>query len=259
MSSYLKSEFYRLIHNKWSYLFIGICSLLLLSSNIVLAAVKSTDSSFQYANTYFSFSNAYTNMLMVFILCILVAIMIFGNEHNNHTMKNSITYGIPRGTIFIGKFFIQIIYAIIALAIISAVHILSGYLMLENSGPKQFEIYLRTCLACLPFFIFGLATANTFAFVIEGTGGAVAASCGIMFAFPLVCNLLAMRFQVFRKLAELLPMNVISSTKYDMVKKTITMFWDKKDGLLNCWALGIIQTVLIVGIGYLLFRRKEIK
>lgn len=49
MSNYFKSEVYRLIHEKWTYLFIGMCSMLLLASNIVLAAVSQTDGSFTYA------------------------------------------------------------------------------------------------------------------------------------------------------------------------------------------------------------------
>ncbi|HEY5585267.1 MAG TPA: ABC transporter permease [Ruminiclostridium sp.] len=259
MSSYLKSEFYRLIHYKWTYLFIGICSVLLLSSNIVLAVVRSTDSSFPYATTKFSFSNAYNNMPIVFILCIMLAIMIFGNEHNNHTMKNCVTYGIPRGTIYLGKFLVQIAYAIIAFMIIIGVHILSGYLLLENSGPKEFELLIRTSLACLPFFIFGLATTNAFVFILEGVGSAVSVSCGIMLAFPLICNLLGMRFQAFEKLGGFLPWNIMSSIEYNQAEHTLHMFWDTATGFRNCWVFGIIQTVLIVGIGYLLFRKKEIK
>jgi len=259
MSNYFKSEIYRLIHNKWTYLFMGICSLLLLASNIVLAAVKYTDSSFTYATTDFSFSNAYTSMQMVFLLCITVSFIVFDNEYKNSTMKNSITYGIQRGTIYFGKLFIQILYAIAAFAIIIGIHILSAYLMLENSGLNELETYIRSCLACLPFFIFGLAAANAFAFVIEGTGGAVAASSGVMVAFPLICTLLGMRFWIFQKLGELLPWNMIGSAKYDAVKKVLLMYWDTDSGFLNCWVSGIIQAVLIVGIGYVLFSRKEIK
>ncbi len=259
MSNYLKSEFYRLIHYKWTYLFIAICSLLLLSSNIVLAAVKTTDSHFPYATTKFSFSNAYSNYAMVFILCIMVAIMIFGNEHGNHTMKNCVTYGIPRGTIYLGKLIVQVIYAIIAFVIIIGVHIISAYCLLENSGPKEFELLIRTSLACLPFLIFGLATTNAFAFILESTGSAVAASCGIMFAFPLICNLLAKRFLAFEKLSEFLPLNIISSIEYDQAEGALKMYWDTTAGFRNCWVFGIIQTVLIAGIGYLLFRKKEIK
>ncbi|MEN6312878.1 MAG: ABC transporter permease [Clostridiaceae bacterium] len=259
MSNYFRSEIYRLIHNKWTYLFLGMCSMLLLASNIVLAAVKHTDSNFTYATTYFAFSFAYTSMQTVLLLCITVSFIVFDNEYKNSTMKNSITYGIQRGTIYFGKLFIQILYAIAAFVIIIGIHILSAYLMLENSGPNELEAYIRSCLACLPFFIFGLAAANTFAFLIEGTGGAVTASGTVIVAFPMVCNLLGKRFVIFNKLSELLPWNMIGSVKYDAVKKVLLMYWDTDPGFLNCWVSGIIQAVLIVGIGYVLFRRKEIK
>lgn len=259
MFSYIKSEFYRLFRNKGSYLFIVICSLLLLSSNVVLAIVKSTDSKFPYATTDFSLSNVYTNMIMVFILCIMVSIMVFGNEHNNHTMKNCISYGISRRTIYFGKLIVQILYAFVAFTIILGIHVASGYLLLENSGPQPLEVLLRTCFACLPLFLFGLAVANCFVFVIESVGSAIAASCGIMIVLPLVTQLLGMRFVFFEKFSEILPANIINAADFDPIKQEITFYWSTNTGLLNCWSLGMIQMVLFVLIGYVLFNRKEIK
>jgi ABC-type transport system involved in multi-copper enzyme maturation permease subunit len=198
-------------------------------------------------------------MAIVYILCISVSLLVFGNEHSNHTMKNTVTYGIPRGNIYFGKIFVQIMYAIIAFAIIAGVHVSSSYLLLENSASNDLNIYIRTFLACLPFFVFGLACANTFSFILEGSGGAVAASSGIMLAFPLVCNLLGMKFEVFAELGKLLPANIINFTHYDAAAEAMIMYWDTSAGFANCWLYGMVQTIIIVTIGYLLFRRKEIK
>jgi ABC-type transport system involved in multi-copper enzyme maturation permease subunit len=239
-------------------LFIGICSLLLLSSNVVLAACKWTDKEFSYATTDFSFSNVTGNMAMVYILCMVVTGMIFGNEHTNHTMKNSVSYGIPRGTIYFGKLLVQIAYSIIAVAIIVGVHIASGYLLLENSGVKDLNLLLRACTACIPLFIFGLAVTNCFVFNIEGFG-AIAASSGIMIALPLVCNLLGMKFNLFRKFAEILPWNMITSGGYNEATKTIVSYWTAGDGYRNCWIYGLIQVLVVAVLGYMAFRKKEIK
>jgi len=259
MISYMKSELYRLLRNRGSYLFIIICSLLLLGSNTVLAIVNSTDSNFGYATTSFAFTNVETNMIMIFLLCIMVSNMVFGNEHNNHTMKNCISYGISRGTIYFSKLIVQILYAMVAFTIIIGSHVISSYLLLENSGPQSLELLLRTCFACLPFFLFGLAVTNCFVFIIESVGGAIAASCGVMIVIPLICGLLGMRFSFFEKLGNILPSNIINGGGYDPVKQEIFFYWSTNAGLAKCWIYGMIQMILFVLIGFVLFRKKEIK
>ena len=200
MSSYIKSEFYRLIRNRATYLFIGICSVILMSSNVVLAAVKYAESDFPYATTRFSYGNLNSSMNMVFLLCIMVGSVIFGNEHNNHTMKNCVSYGIPRGTIYFSKFIVEIVYSLFAFTIITGFHLISANLLLENSGPGTFTLLLHTLFACLPLLLSALATTNCFVFIIEGTGSGIAAIVGVLVAIPTVSNLLAMKFDFFSQL-----------------------------------------------------------
>lgn len=259
MSNYLKSELYRIFHSKFTYFFILISSGLLLSSNVMLAIIKYSDEAFPYATTKFSLGNVYTNIMLVYLLCVMVANMIFGNEHYNHTFKNTVSYGIPRGQIYLGKFIVEVIYALIALVIILGVHIGSAYLLLENSGPEHLEILLRAYFACIPLFLSALAITHCFSFIIESVGNAISAAIGIITALPLVCNLLAMRFEFFQKVAEFLPWNIISSGSFDEVNNVIVFYWSTEEGLRNCWIYGILQMLLFFVIGYMVFRKKEIK
>jgi ABC-2 type transport system permease protein len=258
MSSYVKSEFYRLVHYKWTYLFIGICSTLLLSSNIVLAVCKYVDSTFPYATTKFSFSNVYSSMAFVFILCIAVTGMIFGNENNHHTMKNSISYGISRGTIYFGKLLIQIIYAIIAFTVIISIFVVSAYFLLENSGPEHLNVLIRAVLASLPLFIFALATTNCFIFIIEGSG-MIMASCGVLIIIPLISNFLGMKFKFFAEVGNYLPYNILNDVTFNEVGKVLELYWGTSVGFRNCWIVGIVGTIFIAMIGFFVYRKKEIK
>lgn len=259
MNSYIKSEFYRLLRNKWTYLFIGICSSLLVSSNIVLAAVKSTEASFPYATTGFSLSNFYTSQAMVFLLCVTVASLVFGGEYTNHTMKNSISYGISRGHIYFGKLIVEIIYAVIAFLIITGFHVATAYLLLENSGPKELELLLRTCFVSLPLLLFALAATNCFVFIIDSTGAAITAIMGLLLALPMVSSLLGMKFDLFQKLANVLPWNMLNNISFDYEAHQLILPWSGNTGYCNYWLSGSIQMVLIAFIGYSVFRGKEIK
>lgn len=258
MLNYLKSEIYRILHSKSSYLFIAICSLLLVSSNVLLAIIKHSEDTFQYANTAFSIANVSSSFTFVFLLCMMVAGNVFNNEHNNHTFKNCVSYGITRGTIYFGKLIIQFLYSIIAFAIIIGLHVASAYLLLEHSNLGEMNLLFETSVAVLPLLFFALATANCFYFIIEGTGGAVAATCGIIIAIPTVFNFLGMKFEIIKKISNVLPWNLLNTVDYDFTNKTVKLFWDT-NGSLYYWIAGMLQMLLFVILGFVLFNRQEIK
>ncbi|HWT73910.1 MAG TPA: ABC transporter permease [Mobilitalea sp.] len=258
MLNYLKSEFYRILRSRATYLFIAVCSVLLLSSNIVLALVKRSDETFTYANTAFSIANVYTSFGFVFILCIMVTGIIFNNENSNHTFKNCVSYGITRGTIYFGKLIIQIMYAIVAFLVIIGVHVASAYLLLDNSGPKELDMLFQVSLAAIPLLLFVIAVANCFYFIMEGTGGAVAATCGVILALPIISGFLGMKFELIRKFADILPWNLLSSINYDLGGHTVKLFWST-NGYQNYWIAGMLQMIVFVVLGYSFFAKKEIK
>lgn len=259
MISYIKSELYRILHNKWSYLFILICSALLVSSNVVLAVVQLSEDTFRYANTAFAVASFINSISLVFIICIMVGSMIFGNEHGNHTMKNSISYGISRGTIYFSKLFIEILYSIIAFIIITASDVVSAYLLLEHSHVNELNELWKLFAACLPIFLFVLGTVNCFAFILESTGAAIGAEVGLAIAFPLICGMLGQKFEFFRNLARVLPWNMINAISIPAKPYNIILPWEGNAGYYNCWVAGIVQMVIIVAIGYIILRKKEIK
>lgn len=259
MISYIKSEYYRIFRNKWTYLFILICSALLVSSNVVLAVVNASEENFPYATTKFAISMFYSNFTIVFILCIAITALVFGNEHNNHTMKNSVSYGISRGNIFFGKFIVEVIYSILAFVIIGAIDIGTAYLLLENSGVDHMFLLLRACAAALPLFIVAIAITNSFLFTIESSGASNAASVGLLLALPLVCNMLGMKFTFFLELAKLLPWNMIYYMGFDVEKFQLTLLWGGINGYGYYWLIACVEVIIVSIIGFVIFKKKEIK
>ncbi len=258
MSRYIKSELYRLLHVKGTYLFVIINTLLLISSSILLASIKLSDSKFPYANTAFSFSMVVTSMIMVLFLCIVVSNNVFSNEYNNHTMKNSISFGMTRGTLYFGKLIVQVIYALIAFVIIIGVHIITAYLLLDNSDISNLKLLINVCIICLPLFLFSIGLTNCFAFFFEGTGATIGSTVGIMLALPLMSNLLAMKFEIFKKFAEILPYNMIQAIHFDFKTNTFTTLWGA-DSYRNFWIIGLVEMLVFVIIGYIAFRKREVK
>lgn len=259
MINYIRSEFYRLLRNRSAYLFILVCSALITSAHVLLAVVAHNEPNFPYATTDFALSLFYTGLSIVFLLCITVASIIFGNEHTNHTLKNSISYGINRGSIYFGKLIVEMIYALIAFAIITGVDIGSAYLLLEDSGPESLEVLFRTSFVALPQLLFALAATNCFLFIIESNGAAIAAIIGLTVAYPIVNGYLGLKFDIFAKLNRILPWNIVNNIVFDHEKMSLIQPWAGKDGYTNSWLFGILQMVLLVLIGFVVFRRKEVK
>ena len=261
MISYIKSELYRILHNKGTYLFILICSALLISVNVILALVGHGDETFRYDNTGFSLPLLYTSFSMIFILCISVTSIVFGNEHNHHTMKNTVSYGISRGSIYFGKLITAFIYALTAFLIIVGLFILSSYALLENSHSQDLVRLFKVCLVALPLLLFAVAASNCFFFLIESTGGAITTIVIILVAFPEISNYLAMKFKFFQMLAKILPWNLISNISFDFQTDSPNLLlpWEGMSGYYNYWLFGILQLVLFALLGYVVFRRKEIK
>ncbi len=258
MSSYLKSEFYRVIHSSWTYAFVAICSFLLLSSNVLLATMNSIDSNFLYGNTKFAYGNVYTSLGIVLILCIAVSNMVFGNEIGNHTLKNTISYGISRKSIFLGKLIVQVIYAAISLIIILTIYSISTELLLDSSGSAEFIRMLRACAAAFPLLVAGLTITNCFVFNMKSSGSVITAFI-IMAAVPFVVNILAMKFELFQTLAKYIPLNILNDGFFDEQTHTVKLYWDTTSGFITCWIVGIVWTLAFIIIGYSAFSKKEIK
>jgi ABC-type transport system involved in multi-copper enzyme maturation permease subunit len=258
MINYIRSEFYRLLRNRGAYFFILVCSALITSAHVVLAAVAHKEAGFSYANTSFAFSLFFGSLPAVFLLCVTVVSIVFGNEYSNHTLKNSISYGISRGSIYFGKLIVEIIYAMIAFAIITGVDIGTAYLLLEDSGPDSLELLFKFSFVALPELLFSLAATNCFLFILESNGAAIAAIMGTTVAYPIVNQYLGLKFDIFAKLNTILPWNIINKINFDDKLQMIAP-WAGKDGYTNCWLFGMLWMVIFVLIGFVVFRRKEVK
>ncbi len=257
MLNYLKSEIYQIVHRKAPYVFIFICSGLLIAMNLVLHQVGSGDVNFSYNTTEFAFSMIYTNLYFILVLCITVSAIIFGEEFQNHTLKNNVSFGISRGTIFVSKMILELVYALIAFAFILGCFIGSAYLLLENSGLVELEHLLKGCLAGIPLFIFVLALCNTLYALVEKTGLSLGIAVIIIIVIPIIINEFANRYEVAQRIGEYLPINMISAYRY--TEAGFSADWLKSDVILKYYGVGLLYSVIALIIGFIIFRKKEIK
>lgn len=103
MLNYMKSEWYRQRNNRGLQNTILVCLGLIILMVAVLAFFGRRPG-FAYANTYFAFNGIFTSMSGIFPLTLVFAGFMENNSRNRQSpLKNSVAFGIPRSSIYLGK------------------------------------------------------------------------------------------------------------------------------------------------------------
>lgn len=259
MLNYIKSEVYRNLRSKGNYIFLFSCMAFVIFLNVVLVLFAKQDPKFPYANTYFSFTSLYSSMTFPLTLCLILAATVFGQEHKNHTLKNAISYGIERHNIYFGKFIVLIFIALINLVLISGAFIISGLLLLENSGAIYLQELIRALAACTPLFLISVTVAYCFLFAFESETTAAVWWLVIMVIAPKVFELLGHRIEILNKLATAMPWNIVKNITQGSEARRFIFYWSSQQGFINCFIIGIVGTLIFYLLGLKMFKKVEIK
>lgn len=257
MMNYMKSEFYRVMHNKGIYMITGVLAILSLALNLVLwwFARKGP---FRYATTSFSFSNLVANPMIFCVMGVIIGIYLYEGNRKNGNLKNAIGFGISRVEIFAGQCVVSVTTALAAMVAILSVFIVSAKLLLEESGP----VVLKDLLTEVPAVLFIAAACMisviicieffekfTIGIVIWGT---------IWFIIPKVFFYLGLRYEAFYKIAMWMPENIFGTSGMLVNTSQCITAWATPGNMLRCVLAGIIGMVVFLAAGVVLLRKKEL-
>lgn len=146
--NYVKSEFYRVSHDKGVYYFTAIIAILAFLLNAILGWFGKVDGvSFRYATTSFSYSNLVANPMVFCVMGAVVGIIFYEGNRKNENLKNTIAFGISRTKIFFGECIVATVTAAASLIAVLAVYIVSAIIFLEHTGPVSLTDLLTEVLA----------------------------------------------------------------------------------------------------------------
>ncbi|MEG2193997.1 MAG: ABC transporter permease [Terrisporobacter sp.] len=259
MINYLKSEVYRNIRNKGNYIFLLGCIAFVIFLNIVLSMFLKSDHNFPYATTKFSFSSLYSSMAAPIILCVPLVSIVFGQELKNHTLKNTISYGIPRNQIYLVKFIMILLISLINLILVSGVHIISGYLLLQDSGVFYLNELIRALIACIPLFLVSVSLAHCLYFTSNNENSVMVWWVIIMIVIPTLLAMLGNRIAILGTISEWMPWNIVGNITQGEGTHSLMMYWCTQKGLINCFIAGIVGTLIFYIFGMKKFEKLEIK
>ena len=158
MLNYIKSECYRVMHSRSTYVMTGIMAVLPVLFHIILyvtGVASSTTQDFPYDITSFSFSFLAGSPMLFTYAGLIVAAVLYEEEHKNGNMKNAVAFGISREKLFLGKCITAVLTATVIMALVLTAYIGSAWFLLEHTGPTSLKIILTEIPA-----VYGTAVAS---------------------------------------------------------------------------------------------------
>ena len=250
MLKYMNAEFYKVCHRKYPLGFLAVilggiaCMLLLLKYNVGPGA----DFSFLAGALVFVLS---TGLYLVVLTCD----MVFSDQYKHNTLKNEVSYGIPRWRIYLGKLAAAVITAVVLCVIILAFY-LGLCLLLFPLGEGVGETMTalgQALLMSFPLWLGGLGFFLMLLFLMKGSTAAsivyvlltAVLGGGFLELFSALMPKLAPVFQLIQK--------CLLTTPFDRLIR------EGAAGLIPyAWMLGMSWFILSTLVGLLLFRKREI-
>lgn len=259
MINYIKSEIYRVSHDKGIYCFIAILTVLTIIMNALLGWFGKMDgASFTYDTTSFSYSNLVANPMVFCVMGAVVGIILYDGNRKNGNLKNTIAFGITRTKVFAGECIVATITAAVSLIIVLTVYITSAIIFLEHTGPVSLTDLLTEIPAVLLVAVASLISGIV---CIEACGKD---SIGIIvwfiiwFIVPKIFFYLGLRVDIFRSIAMWMPENFFGTSGMSVNMSQSITAWGTAKGMAKCIISGVIGIIVFSLSGVVLLRKREL-
>ncbi len=201
----------------------------------------------------FTLSDCIDGMMVVipFIGCILLLVigdLVFGDELVCRTLKNSVSSGMGRGTVYFGKLAAEVLFSLAGLAAAVASLLGTGLVLLPWAAEELPEMLRKLfCLlaGCLPLWVGLLAVLNFLMFVLRNS--VAIAGISILAFFSGTFFFAALPVQ--NPMDFYLPAWLVQVVQYPVTGEVLA--W--------CWGIGLLYTAAFSLLGYLCFFRRELK
>ena len=265
MLNYIRAEFYKLLHRKYTYIALGFF--------LVLEGLLVAGYTFHNAHSLPTpFGGAVVIVVEMgsigFCVSLLTADIVFAGQYKNSTLKNEVSFGLSRTRIYLGKLITQTILSIAYLVVMMGFFLGACAILLPidpvlESGEPLYYTPAADALAIvgwflaagLPLWIAGQAAACMCLFLIHGDMAASIVYMGIIFVLNGILGLIGLFAggrvgDILFKICAYLPRPML-----DTAKSTV--------GDWSCmgkaWIVGAFWVVICTAIGLYAFNRKEIK
>lgn len=164
MINYIKSENYRLMRKKSMYITSVVCLLLIAGAAAVLYFFNQMDSNFPYGNSKFFYSNVIGSGAIIIFVGFIFNLALTGKD--TALIKQSVSFGVSRNTIFWSKFFLTLSYYLLICAIGLGFVIILGETFLASED-QLVRNFLIASVNMLPIVLSGFSMIHALKMLIR--------------------------------------------------------------------------------------------
>lgn len=248
MINYLKCENYRLLRKKNLYITSIICFSLIIAAAVILYGSQKNDPNFPYATSLFFYSNVIGSGLLVLIVAFIFNLALTGKDSS--LIKQSVSFGISRNTIFWSKLLLTVSYFLI-ICLIGLVLMMSLGEILLDSDEQSVRHFLIASLNMLPIVLSGFFAIHTLKMLKVSD---VYIMIVLLFIFMFSGDLLRLIPESISGLSELYKL-----APNTLLNKNLMNFMDASTQFdYRCWVTGILISVIFLMIGSKQFAKLNI-
>lgn len=282
MGRYLQAEFYKLFHRNYARLILLAIPLLVVC---YLAIMVSVNLRRTYDPWTFHGVMALSSELLPlgFLATLIVCDLVFAGQYRRGTLKNEVSYGIPRSRTYLGKLMAQVVTSVVLCVITVALVVGLSWILFPHEGfplidrvPNDqltarflleflyelavaFPLFLGVqAAACCLFFLFryDIAAAGALVFLVEFLDDVI-----VWFFSVVAPSRAELALAVDRFVDSWLPREVLARVQLGL---DFSAWWrgdptTALESIRQGWLAGVVWFVLFTAIGLAAFRRREIR
>src|SRR5690625_892971 len=247
MMNYMKSENYRLLRKKNLYI-TSVIGLLLIAAAALVLYLFGNEPNFPYATSLFFYSNVISGGILILIIAFLFNLALTGKDMS--LIKQSISFGISRNTIFWSKLILTLSYFLF-ICVIGLILMIGLGENLLVSDEQSVGNFLIACSNMLPIILSGFFMIHMLKMLKVGD---VYIIIILLFIFMLSGDLFRMLFQSIPGLNELYkyaPSTLLTENLMSFMDQAVQIDY-------QYWIVGIVISVISLLIGTNRFAKQNI-
>lgn len=257
MVKYLNAEFYKAFQRKYLYIFVGVC-LALVAFLLFLIRVESRS----MVNDVITMRVNMGDLVGIVVqglgtglyLLMIAADIVFSEQYKYNTLKNEVSFGLPRLRIYFGKLLASFfVAAVLCLVLLGGYLALSGLLFPLGAEIGESLRMLALCLLmALPLWIGGLSLFHMLQFFLKGSTAASIVYIMVLGVGSGFLDMMGLFLPTMKPVADLVR-TISLNTPFNLMVRQ-----GPESAMGYAWLLGMSYLVISSLVGVIGFKKKEI-
>ena len=195
MLNYLRGEFYKVFRRSYTWITLGV---VLALEALLVAGWTFTNANGNHVDFYTGAAMLIQLLPIGFYATLFTADMVFAGQYKFGTMKNEVSFGIPRSRIYLGKFLAQTVLSLLACVVMLGFYLALCWIFLIHDPETDAAILpiLRYCLtAALPLWLGCQALSCLCFFLFKNDYAATFVAVAVIIVIPSALEIFALLFE----------------------------------------------------------------